>query len=336
GLTTPTEAQIALNAAYLAAKVPAENLYAAMMTLEWGGGAQRPRARSAADPYPFVFESAAGKSIHANDRWEDGRDLVRSVEVGKRKMSFDRQPSWLSDLSKRYAYFMIVTLKPSNSTSSRELYGTVRLRKSGSAGFDLDADISVEVRHNEASSANVIPKLPALFEEGNGFFGEPDEIFYFEEDDRSSFTVNTTGQHTLLLGMNIDYDAELAEQYFDANLEFWNGNGRSFNKTGLLSLAAAEGSYLYQLDGDGVLHPVKARYDEYEGAFQIKTRTLGRYVISDQRLTPREPPAEPDPDFGTASQPGDSGFVPDVTITVTPAPPTIGIGNVNPPMGAAL
>ncbi|MEG1773572.1 MAG: hypothetical protein RR320_01830, partial [Oscillospiraceae bacterium] len=35
GLTTPTEAQIALNAAYLAAKVPAQDLYTAMMTLEW-------------------------------------------------------------------------------------------------------------------------------------------------------------------------------------------------------------------------------------------------------------------------------------------------------------
>ena len=62
------------------------------------------------------------------------------------------------------------------------------------------------------------------------------------------------------------------------------GNGAAFNKTGTLFLAADEGAYLYKVNQEGALEAVSAKYDEFEGAFAIRTKILGRYVVSDLPL----------------------------------------------------
>jgi hypothetical protein len=97
--------------------------------------------------------------------------------------------------------------------------------------------------------------------------------------------VNVTGQGKLLLYYDEKFNASVAAAYPYANLDFVNFNGASFNRTGTLSILAEEGSYLYALNADGSLSKISAEYDEYEEAFKISTRTLGKYVISDTELT---------------------------------------------------
>ena len=91
-------------------------------------------------------------------------------------------------------------------------------------------------------------------------------------------------QSKLLLAVSSDFDAEIADLYPEASLSFFYGNGAAFNKTGTLFLAADEGAYLYKVNQEGALEAVSAKYDEFEGAFAIRTKILGRYVVSDLPL----------------------------------------------------
>ncbi|MEG2205003.1 MAG: hypothetical protein RRY21_07575, partial [Oscillospiraceae bacterium] len=116
----------------------------------------------------------------------------------------------------------------------------------------------------------------------------------------------TEGQGKIVLENDTDFNADVAAKYPEANLDFVNGNGASFNKTGEMFLEAEEGSFLYALSADGTLKAVKAEYD-FDG-FTFKTRTLGCYVISDMELVLTDAPVvdggvvvAPNPPMGAAA-----------------------------------
>ena len=117
-------------------------------------------------------------------------------------------------------------------------------------------------------------------------FGAGDEEFElsFADWGSATFTVNTIGQGDLILRATATYNSTVGALYPEANLDFYNGNGVSFNKTGEMFMPADAGSFIYELK-NGVLVAIPgAEYDEYDEGFYFKTRTLGTYVISDVEL----------------------------------------------------
>ncbi len=98
------------------------------------------------------------------------------------------------------------------------------------------------------------------------------------------FTVDVTGQGKLNLAWNTDFNKEVADLDKSANMDFVTFEGTpSFNKNGTLYIYADKDSYLYEVV-DGELEAVDADYDEDYEAWELKTRTLGGYVISDKEL----------------------------------------------------
>lgn len=74
-----------------------------------------------------------------------------------------------------------------------------------------------------------------------------------------------------------------------AELNFWNGNGARFNRTGEFFLSAGDDAdyaqFLYQINSDGTISEVSgAEYDDADEGFYFNTRVLGRYVYSDMEL----------------------------------------------------
>lgn len=228
----------------------------------------------------YVYESEAVSGIKVKQSWDMNSKLVKGVEIVKKKVVGVTLPT-----AQKYIYFVAVSLADSSSTSSVDVVGEIQLRKSGSFDYeDMQLDVNFEVSYPEATSTEITEDLQ-IFKEGIGFAGDTEEELTFECDSDSYFVVNTIGQGKLLLSATNKFDAKIAELYPNANLNFFYGNGASFNKTGTLYLAADEGSYLYQINSDGSMVKVDAEYDEYDEAFVIKTRTLGKYVISDTALT---------------------------------------------------
>lgn len=236
---------------------------------------------SLSDDYPFVNEYDAVRSVRIKKSWDVGGTLVKDIEIVKKRFT----PSDGYSASERYIYFLAITMKEKSSATVHDLSGTVRLSKSGANGFDeIRVDVNLEVGYQSPSSENTIPETPAVFKKDDGFSGDGVETFYFEADDYSYFDVNTSGQGKILLGMDTEFDDSIAKKYPDANLDFWNGNEASFNKIGELHLSAEPGSYLYQINSSGRLVRPTYSYDRTEECFVVRTRTLGRYVISDKKL----------------------------------------------------
>lgn len=237
-----------------------------------------------AGAYKYVYESTAVKNIKIKKDWDEGKSYVSSVEIAKKKY----EPCDYSG-SQKYAYFVAVSIKKSstNSTSTKELSGTVNLKKSGDYGFeydDMELDISLEIGCDDVEGDLEIPKIPKLFSEGSGFDGDGLEQFDFEADDSSWFEVNTSGQKDIVLGLDTDYDDEIADEYPGADLEFWNGNGAKFNRTGTLHLYSESGKYVYGINSSGELYNVESDYESSDECFEIRTRVLGRYVVSNRVL----------------------------------------------------
>lgn len=242
--------------------------------------------------YVGVYESAATKNIKIKTDWDGGSSYVDKLSVIKKR--FTGNPGNGIDLSaSKYCYFLAIKTKTRSSTTTakNDVYGTVKLKKSGDYGFDyndMQVEIDFEVGYTAPEDSNVIPITPALFIPDEDFDEDDEETFDFEADSHSYFVVNTNNQKKIVLGMNTDYDDDIADKYPNANLDFFNGNGATFNKLGYLYLYADRSNYVYSVESNNSLKKINASYDSYEDSFVIRTRTLGRYVVSDRRLNVEE------------------------------------------------
>ena len=84
--------------------------------------------------------------------------------------------------------------------------------------------------------------------------------------------------------MDADDDVLKAYADTDADLSFLNFVGSpTFNSTATVRFYKEEDSFVYGVK-DGKLTNVNAKWDDDEGCFILKTRTLGSYVFSDKKL----------------------------------------------------
>jgi len=247
-------------------------------------------ASSSADgSYIFVHESSAVSSAKVSLSWKEGKKFVESADIVRRTAS--SKTFYLgSNSAMRKIYFLAVKTKSASTTETEYASGTARIRKSGSDGFDVESSISITLKYAAADSDGMIPKTPAVFDEGDGFYADEEFTFYFADDDYSSFVVDTRRQGEILLGFDTDFDDKIGDKVAktnpNADLDFYNGNYAKFKKTGTLYLSYPESkAYVYEISSSGKLSLVSnAKYDKDEEAFVIRTNTLGRYVISTEKL----------------------------------------------------
>ncbi len=277
-----------------AAETVVDNRKQTMEGLEetWGDATKLVTSTAAAlesartSSYLYVYEQDATKGIKISKKWEESGSYVSDVDVVRKRVRSDINATG----SMQYIYFLAIKIKSSSSTQDRDLLGTVTLKKSGSDGFEVSTDIGLEIGYSSASDTDagegVITSTPRTFKEGDGFEAEEDCLFEFEDDSDSYFQVNTIGQGSIVLAFNNDFDDDIEEDYPDAILWFFNGNYASFNRVGDLYLSYPDDDgYVYEISKSGDLTRINPDYDEYEEAYHIRTRTLGRYVISDTRLS---------------------------------------------------
>ncbi|MEG2204344.1 MAG: hypothetical protein RRY21_04195, partial [Oscillospiraceae bacterium] len=279
------------------------------------------QAAQSASSYPYVYETSAGSGVKVSKSWEANGTYVSNAVVMKKKAS---NVPGATNTGMRYLYFVAISIKSNSSTATKDLLGTLTLKKSGSNSFsNVKLNVGIEMGYSPISSTlgdGVIPTKPAALSDGDGFDADSEYTFTFEADDTSTFTVNTVGQGRIVAGMNIDYDQEIGDRYSSSDLEFWNGNYASFNKNGTLTLYCDEMyKYLYSIDKNDKLTQLNVKRDSYEEAFILTTRTLGRYVVSNTRLrnTGSSGGSSSRPDSSSSGSGAGGG-----TVIVTPVPTT--------------
>ncbi len=100
------------------------------------------------------------------------------------------------------------------------------------------------------------------------------------------FNVLVVDQSTLYLGHNNTPDLNLMKKYSDADIRFitWSA-APTFDATGTLGIMMDSDEYIYGRKADGSLYKLSGKYNSDTGAYEIKTKTLGSYVISNKALS---------------------------------------------------
>lgn len=245
--------------------------------------------------YEFVTDSDAVKGATPKPSYIMGKESVERMQIVYKKYEkYDQSANGMilsgktvAGKESAYIYFVAVTMKSSTSTAKKDIGADVTIKTTSAKVKKESAPVEIEFRldlgcayYYDSDAKDTITGGYKIFDRDNE---DGEMTFEFEEDPDSYFEVDITGQTKIIVKADVKYNATVASKYPSANLDFFNGSG-TFNKIGMLYLNAEPGSYLYVLNADGTLSKSNANYDEYQECFEIKTRTLGSYVISDREL----------------------------------------------------
>lgn len=194
---------------------------------------------------------------------------------------------------REYRYVAVIKLKDSTSTKSADLAGQVKIGTTASSAKNTDGvDCNMTVENDRYNNG-------AELSDGETVSVTTDSEYILKFADDASvidiefgangevalFTVDCDGQSPVNVKYNTKFNADIAAKYPDANLEFvtWEATP-TFNRTGDLYIYADEDTFVYEVTADGLKEISKAEYDEDYGAWKVRTRKLGSYVISDEEL----------------------------------------------------
>ncbi len=207
-------------------------------------------------------------------KWEQGRDLVSSVTI-------DNDDEVL-----------VVALKHDyKSTKEKTLEGTIKLREKGKSryatlsinctiGYDvmeltIDANGDVDVPTIDSGT------LYRIKDEGQGY-----GTLSFSAGD-TDISVRVYDDEVYYLAHNNDAIKSVltANNDSDATIDFLTFPGApTFNATATVNFyGVEEDQFIYELK-NGRLNRSAAKWSEENGSWELKTRTLGSYVISDKAL----------------------------------------------------
>ena len=198
-----------------------------------------------------------------------------------------------------YKYLVVIELKDSTSTKTQDLSGDIRVGKTitdaknnKDDGYYFNLEMEVKNKKTDDKIGDVVDTVTVdLDKYTDNFVLDVDDnagvtdIEFGKDGELALFTVDLDGQSDVNVGYSTKFNADIADKYPAANLEFikWTANP-TFNRTGDLYIYADEDSFIYEVTADGLKEISKAEYDEDYGAWKIRTRKLGSYVISDEEL----------------------------------------------------
>ena len=209
---------------------------------------------------------------------------VGEADVDYELVKYDQS---LLGLSKdEYIWSAVITLPENKGNKAVDLAGKIQAgANSTSAKKDKGIDIELTYLPDETTKP--------LFDGGELTSGSTG-IVEFDKDageididfeDVATFTVDVSSQGKLNMEWNTTFDKEFGKKYDYANLEFITFEGEpSFNKTGSLFIYAEDkNTFVYEATEDGA-KAVDAKWNEDYEAWEIKTRKLTSYVLSDVEL----------------------------------------------------
>ena len=200
----------------------------------------------------------------------------------------------VTNTTPQYEYWVKITTKGSDTTKDIDVVGNLYVGEGSSKNsIKKDGDkLSVDFTLTNSDPGNgsydgasdsvyIDPDTRAVVK----FADDASDEFEVEFGDDARFVFNARGQSKLNLAYNTKYDKDFAYDYDDANIDFLTFEGEpTTNRTGTLYIYADEDSYIYEVTPRGAKKINGAKYNHDEGAWEIRTRHLTSYAISDKKL----------------------------------------------------
>ena len=237
-------------------------------------------------------------------KYSDGKNLVKSVSFNDKQDRVEIKLNDNFDLTKEKKLDMTFVLKGKKSGKTKP--ADVRIRVQKGVNYErqllrvtLDHELKLGV---EPFDDEVVYEIEESAEtDANGRTATYGTLeFTSAADDDVDVEVRVYDGERYYFHNNTDADTDVLKKYTDteADLTFLNFPGTpSFNATATVRLYKEEGTYFYVNTGDGNLVDIngrnaggaldttsKVKWDEDEGCYILKTRTLGKYVFSDKKL----------------------------------------------------
>ena len=231
----------------------------------------------------YTVNSDYDKNTVARADWKVG-EAETSIEKVKFTDTAETELSLKAGES-NYVYCLVVTLPENQTNKKADLAGTVKVGRTTSSAKDSKGEVAVEVTYYADASESFAGNELEEGKTGIVDFSNEDGEIDIDFEDVATFTVDVTGQGKLNLAWNTDFDKDFGAMYDYANLSFLEFEGTpSFNKNGILYIYAEdENTFVYEAAEDGA-KAIDATWNEDYGAWEIKTRKLTKYVISDVEL----------------------------------------------------
>ena len=228
----------------------------------------------------YTVNSDYDKKVVVRADWKVGE-----AETSIEKIKFP-DTTTLSTSDSKYVYCLVVTMPENNTNKKADVAGTVQVGRSTSAAKDSIGKTKVEFSYYADATDNAdVSKDLVKDKTGIVDFSNEDGEIDINFEDVATFTVDVDGQGKLNLAWNTDFDKEFGAKYDYANLSFITFEGTpSFNKNGILYIYAEDkNTFVYEVTEDGA-KAVDAKWNEDSEAWELKTRKLTKYVISDVEL----------------------------------------------------
>ena len=234
------------------------------------------------------FQDGNGQAIESSKAYEYAKNTVIFNESVKAAENATK------NIDSDYTYWVAIDTKDDDTTALLDLAGSIYVGTTKSKAYDANAydlDFTFSNRVDDYSDADVVEdeytfkpdsravvKFAKDAEDVTLYFGSEEDIWY-EFDARSQSALN--------FAFTFDYNREIAADYPEANIDFitWTAQP-STNRTGTLYITADPDSFIYEISEDGktLKEVANAEYNEDEEAWEIRTRKLVGYAISDKEL----------------------------------------------------
>ena len=241
-----------------------------------------------------VWYDDNGPSTEANARAAAKASVDKTLQLSVDANIEPKQVTGPSSTTPQYEYWVEISTKSSNSTKENDLVGTLYTGTNKNSAKDGDSfrlEVTLSNQSNNSGDKNDYKDATdyVTIEDGEraivSFADDASDEFEVEFGDDARFVFNARGQSKLNLAYNTKYDKDFAYDYDDANIDFLTFEGEpTTNRTGTLYIYADEDSYIYEVTSKGAKKINGAKYNHDEEAWEIRTRNLTSYAISDKKL----------------------------------------------------
>lgn len=198
------------------------------------------------------------------------------------------------DMDDVYTYWVAIDTKDDDTTALLDLAGSIYVGTTKSKAYDANAydlDFTFSNRVDDYSDADVVEDEYTFKPDSRAvvkFAKDAEDVtLYFGSEEDIWYEFDARGQSALNFAFTFDYNREIAADYPEANIDFitWTAQP-STNRTGTLYITADPDSFIYEISEDGktLKEVANAEYNEDEEAWEIRTRKLVGYAISDKEL----------------------------------------------------
>lgn len=218
------------------------------------------------------------KSISFDDIEVVDSDTGKTVKM----LSVDRTATKLKGPGGDRAWFAKITVKSVSTSSYPE------------DGYDVE-NCTLEYTYDDHEYTGDVNLSTIEYEEADDELEEDEKMFTYKKDDDvdidlpdngGTFTGTARKDFDIIASMNTNVNNTLLNKYPNADMQFYNGNGATFPVTsGRLTIRGDKDDYIYEVGANNSLTDRSSTWSSSKDAFVISTTKIGKYIVSDTKLS---------------------------------------------------